>query len=288
MAVKAPQKFFANFNKKSLQGGASDPIKGTGCSITTKTWLHPGNTKPQRKTEMKLLNTAAGNAKILKSQKGSGYRIASLSLYPDLKTCPASLLAECLDPCLKDAGRGAMSTVKAGRQSKTDLFHSDLDLFLEMLVKEMRNFEKLCKKQGFAAAFRLNTISDVPFEKFGIPQLFPDALLYDYTKQASRLFKTPDNYKLMFSYSQAEKYQRQVNRALQTAAPVAVVFRGFVPVGQYFLGREIVDGDKSDLENLKQNGKILGLRLKGGKAVQAMRSPFVVEPEQAAALQQVA
>jgi hypothetical protein len=69
------------------------------------------------------------------------------------------------------------------------------------------------------------------------------------------LDRTPDNYDLIFSYSQELKYQKQVAKALQTNAPVAVVFRGFVPVGNYFLGREIVDGDKSDIWNQKQKGK---------------------------------
>jgi len=66
---------------------------------------------------MTLLNTAAGNAKILKSQTGTDFRIASLSLYPNDTVCPAAILAGCKDPCLVTAGRGAMSTVAAGRQN---------------------------------------------------------------------------------------------------------------------------------------------------------------------------
>lgn len=238
--------------------------------------------KLERNDQMALLNTAAGNTKILKSQKGTDFRIASLSLYPDDKICPAAILAGCKAPCLVSAGRGAMGTVAQGRKNKTAFWHRDKDLFLETLEKEMRNFIKLCNKQGKRAAFRLNTISDIPWERYGLPDLFPEALLYDYTKSAARLGKTPENYRLMFSYSQETKYQKQVARALETDCPIAVVFRGFVPSGSYFMGREIIDGDKSDLINLeKGQGKIIGLKLKGGKATQQSQSRFIVEPWQA-------
>lgn len=227
---------------------------------------------------MALLNTAAGNAKILKSQTGTDFRIASLSLYPNDQICPASIMAECRKPCLVSAGRGAMSTVAAGRQNKTNFWMQDQEAFIRQLVHEMQNFEGLCRKQGKRAAFRLNTISDIPWEKYGIPQAFPNALFYDYTKVAGRLGRTPKNYKLIFSYSAAPRYQNQVALAAQSTAPVAVVFRGFVPVGETFLGREIIDGDKSDLTNIDAQGKIVGLKLKGGKTVQQSKSTFVVDP----------
>lgn len=231
---------------------------------------------------MKLLNTAAGNTKILKTQKGTDFRIASLSLYPNDTICPAAILAGCKAPCLVSAGRGAMNSVAQGRKNKTVLFMESPATFITKLENEIDNFISLCTKQGKRAAFRLNTISDIPWEKYGIPQNFPNAQFYDYTKAANRLGKTPDNYGLMFSYSQTPKYQKQVARALQTNAPIAVVFRGFVPVGKYFLGREIIDGDKSDLINLNQGqGKIIGLKLKGGKQTQQSKSLFIVEPWQA-------
>ena len=230
---------------------------------------------------MPLLNTAAGNTKILKSQKGTEIRIASLSLMPDSKICPASTLAQCFKPCLKFAGRGIMSNVAAGRQSKSDFWHNDQAGFLKQLRREIKNFITLCNKQNKQAAFRLNTISDITWERYGIPQDFPDAIFYDYTKSASRLEKLPDNYKLIFSYSGAPKYQPQVQRAIKTDAPIAVVFRGHVPTGKYFLGREIVDGDASDLKNLRYKNKIVGLKLKGNNKTQKTKSPFVVEPKMA-------
>lgn len=229
---------------------------------------------------MKLLDTNANNVKIKKSQKESKYRIASLSLYPNDTICPASIMANCRKPCLVSAGFGAFSNVKAGRQAKTDYYMQDQKGFIDQLEKEIENFISLCIKQGESPAFRLNTISDIPWEKIGIPQKYPQAYFFDYTKSAQRLHNLPINYDIIFSYSQELKYQRQVERALKTSAPIAVVFRGFVPIGSYFLGRQIVDGDKSDILNQKQKGKIIGLKLKGNEAKKS-KSLFIVEPWQA-------
>ena len=102
-----------------------------------------------------------------------------------------------------------------------------------------------------------------------------DCLLYDYTKIAARLKKPASNYNLIFSYSAAPKYQNQVKAALKTNAPIAAVFRGGLP--KTFLGREVIDGDKSDLVNIKAFNKIVGLKLKGGKSIQSIKSPFVID-----------
>jgi len=224
---------------------------------------------------MKLLNTNASNTKIMKSQKGTEYEIASLSLIPDIVICPAQIIADCVKDCLRYAGRGQMNSVAMARQSKSDLWHSDKTLFLETLTKEMAAFITRCNKRGKLAAFRLNTISDIAWEKYGIPQLFPQALLYDYTKLAARLGRTPDNYRLMFSFSAAPAYQNQVKKALKTNVPISVVFRGGLP--KTYLGRPVIDGDKSDLVNLYSGPVIVGLKLKGGKAIQASKSPFIVD-----------
>ena len=222
-----------------------------------------------------LLNMNGSNAKILKSQKGTEYKIASLSLYPDIKICPAQIMADCKEPCLVSAGRGSMNSIKNIRQSKTDFWHNDKQSFIELLLSEMFKFKRRCENSGFKAAFRLNTISDIDWTKYIDLSLFNDCLLYDYTKIAARLKKPASNYNLIFSYSAAPKYQNQVKAALKTSAPIAAVFRGGLP--KTFLGREVIDGDKSDLVNIKAFNKIVGLKLKGGKSIQSIKSPFVVD-----------
>lgn len=211
---------------------------------------------------MKLLDTTGGNGKLKKTDKSSQeYRLAGLSLLPDDILCPYRNIAECKDPCLESAGMGVFSNVKAGRQRKSDWWHSDRDGFLVQLRKELTNFDKLCKRQGVKAAVRLNVLSDIPWEKHGIPQEFPDIFFYDYTKNASRLGKTPDNYELMYSYSNAPKYQQHVAKALKSNVPMSVVFRGGMP--KYFKGRRVIDGDASDLVNVKAGKVIVGLVAKG-------------------------
>lgn len=211
---------------------------------------------------MKLLDTTGGNAKLKKSDKSSQeYRLAGLSLMPDDILCPYRNVAGCAKSCLESAGMGVFSNVKAGRQRKTDWWHSDRVGFLDQLRKELGNFQKLCKRQGVKAAVRLNVLSDIPWEKHGILQEFPDIFFYDYTKNASRLGKTPDNYELMFSYSNEPDYQKHVAKAWNTDAPISVVFRGGMP--EHYKGRRVIDGDASDLVNVKAGRVVVGLVAKG-------------------------
>tara|TARA_R100001443_G_scaffold24713_2_gene37138 strand:+ start:838 stop:1527 length:690 start_codon:yes stop_codon:yes gene_type:complete len=211
---------------------------------------------------MKLLDTAGGNTKIKKSMKDKPKkRIGSLSMYPDDILCPARNIAGCKEMCLVGAGRGAMGNVVQGRMDKTMYYHNDTQGFLEQLRRELFNFNKLCKRTGVEPIARLNTLSDVPWERHGIPQEFPDIFFYDYTKAAYRLTRTPDNYKLMFSYSPKKKFQKQVEEALKTDVPMSAVFKD-KPFPKTFLGREVIDGDRDDLLNVEAGPVIVGLKYK--------------------------
>lgn len=226
---------------------------------------------------MPLLVTNNGNTKIRKSAEQSGYRIASLSLWPNVRICPGSKAADCLKLCLRDEGRGKMKVVQNARMWRTELWENDPAKFLEMLFEEIETWVRRCKKSGHRPVVRLNTISDIAWENYGIFQYFPDLFGYDYTKRVKRLGNTPDNYRLMFSWSGAPAYQGSVQEALKTDHPIAVVFRGGLP-GQ-FLGRPVIDGDKSDIINLDAVGKIIGLRAKGtsGQKALASGSQFIVD-----------
>lgn len=225
----------------------------------------------------KLILANAANFKIQKTEAASPVpvKIASLSLMPDLRICAGSKAADCMNDCLKDAGRGVMQNVKDARQWRTDLWHADRERFLDLLREDLATFVRRTLKAGMKPVARLNVLSDIAWEDYGIPQQFPELTLYDYTKRAKRLGNTPGNYRLMFSYSGAAAYQTQVKIAMQTDAPIAVVFRGGFPT--WFLGRPVIDGDKSDLFNTDARGKVVGLKLKGGRRIQASRSPFVID-----------
>ena len=225
-----------------------------------------------------LTKTDGSNTKVKKSARsligGKEIRILSLSMMPDDKICPARNIAGCADDCLKNSGRGVMRNVIDGRTARSAFWHLDQDGFLTQLKKELHNFIKLCDRQNVVPVTRLNVLSDIPWEKhLDFKDEFRALFAYDYTKLAARLGKTPDNYHLMFSYSAASEYQNQVNIALKTDVPITAVFRGGLPT--QFLGREVYDGDISDIDNIAQRGKIIGLRVKGYEAKKS-RSPFVI------------
>lgn len=223
---------------------------------------------------MKLLDTTGANTKLAKTNKGDAYRVAGLSLMPSKALCPWALKANCFDVCLESAGMGVFSNVKAGRQAKADFYTNDREAFLAQLRRELSNWEKLCIRKGVKPAVRLNVLSDIQWEKHGIPQEFPGIFFYDYTKIAHRIGKTPSNYKLMFSYSGAADYASAVEKAVQGDCPIAVVFRDS-NFPATFLGRPVVNGDSSDLDNVVSGRVIIGLKAKG-KAIKG-KTDFIVE-----------
>mgnify|MGYP003120554937 FL=1 len=228
---------------------------------------------------IRLSKIDQSNTKISKSEKsrvgGESVRILSLSLLPDDIICPARNLAECADDCLRSSGRGIMQNVIDGRQARTDFWHADQDKFLAMLKNELHNFIKLCDRQNVVPVTRLNVLSDIPWEKhLDFADEFRALFSYDYTKRANRLGKTPSNYRLMFSYSKADGFQNQVKIALQHDVPITAVFRNGLP--QTFLNMPVYDGDVSDIENLYQTNKVIGLRVKGHEAKKS-NSPFIID-----------
>jgi len=226
-----------------------------------------------------IIATNSTNTKVLKSNKhNKDFRLASLSMKPNLTICPASKSAGCLKLCLVNSGRGAMSSVDKARSLRSDYYMKHKELFIAQVHKELTNYEKTCKKQGVIPTVRLNTISDIAYELTDIIVKHPNILFIDYTKRARRLkdVNKLHNYKVIFSYSGKATYQKQVEIALQYNNPVAVVFEKYLP--KTFLGREVIDGDISDIDNaLYSNDKIVGLKLKKSKGYQEfLNSGFVV------------
>jgi len=56
---------------------------------------------------------------------------------------------------------------------------------------------------------------------------------------------------------------------------MAVVFRKRLPT--HYMGREVIDGDKSDLDNLRSGHVVVGLLAKG--KAKKDTSGFVVDPD---------
>jgi hypothetical protein len=193
--------------------------------------------------------------------------MATLTMHPDNVVCAGAKAAGCMDDCLVGAGLAEVyESINRARQARTDYWHDDQEAFLIQLNHELRNFAKLCAKQGVQGVVRLNVMSDVSWEEHMIPQSFPELQFYDYTKKAYRFHgqRQPSNYQLMFSYSGANRYRSQVQSFLKSYsdAPMAVVFR-HKDFPSTFMGRPVINGDDSDWVNVNNRGVVVGLVAKG-------------------------
>lgn len=221
---------------------------------------------------MKLLSVS--NTKLEKG-RALGFETYGLSLAPATlaggpSVCPNASPA-CKAACLFYAGMGVFSNVQKARIEKTRFFHQERERFLSQLKREIECSIKQAERNGLKAVFRLNVLSDILWENYGIPQAFPEIQMYDYTKAYKRLGKVPRNYDLTLSRS--EKNDAIARSAIAAGHRVAVVFRETLP--PEWGGARIVDGDKTDLRFLDPKGVVVGLRAKGrGKAD---RTGFVLD-----------
>lgn len=221
----------------------------------------------------KLL-TVSGNPKVVKGDKVSEYLTAIMHLRPEnTRICPFQDIAGCKVACLNTAGRGGIikkgettNKIQEARKRKTDLYLNDKRLFMTTLIADLKRFENYCIKKDKLPAVRLNGTSDIQWETIKIFaddqtifDMFPDIQFYDYTKIPTRKIEGIDNYHLTWSYSEAnDKYAEYINAIKYN---VAVVFNGEPPI--YFKGREVINGDETDLRFLDKPNKIVALKAKG-------------------------
>lgn len=205
------------------------------------------------------------NPKTIKSDKGGEYLTAIMYMRPNRVICPMSELAQCEAGCLNTTGRGAMNSIQAARQRKTDAFQRDPVAFVDQLKVDILKALKKATKQGVKLAVRLNGTSDIAWENLlgsngnTIMQDFPDVQFYDYTKLPGR--KVPSNYHLTVSYSGAnDKYSEKV---LKSKHNIAVVFRSKEAIPAFWNGRKVIDGDRDDLRFLDPSSVIVALYAKG-------------------------
>ena len=219
---------------------------------------------------MELLSV--GNPKLMKGEK-KGYLSFVLHLSPadvsGYETCPKRT-AGCTAACLNTAGRGGMfkpggtNTIQEARKRKTRFFFENRQDFLIALTADITRGIKQAAKKGMIPAFRLNGTSDIAWEKYEVAngknifQMFPEVQFYDYTKMRNRKVKHLTNYHLTFS--KADGNDMDVRLAANAGMNVAVVFDK-VPAN--YIGREVIDGDETDLRFLDKRGVVVGLKAKG-------------------------
>ena len=213
------------------------------------------------------------NPKILKGRDVySEYLSAILHLSPiNTKICPYQDIAGCKEACLNTAGRGGIikkgettNTIQLARERKTKLFLEARDIFMDDLITDIQKFVRYCEKKDKLPCLRLNGTSDIQWEHIKIDgqnifEMFPDVQFYDYTKIPTRKVEQYENYHLTWSYSEANSKYAQYFDAIKYN--IAVVFHGTMPI--YYKGREVIDGDKSDIRFKDKPNVVVGLKAKG-------------------------
>lgn len=242
---------------------------------------------------MQLLNIDA-NPKTIKGRR-RGYATAVLYLAPSdssgTELCGMADIAGCKVGCLNTAGRGGMAAgnatftaangealpdnaIQKARLARTDFYLSDRAGFMAQLVREIERAKRYARRKRKKLVVRLNGTSDIRFESIpciraGKPfanlfTAFSELQFYDYTKLPNRKIAGIANYHLTFSYSHRDEFAPIVARAVRfygTAVNFAAVFAKALPA--YFLGRDVVNGDESDLRFLDRRGVVVGLVAKG-------------------------
>lgn len=231
---------------------------------------------------MRLLST---NAKLSKSVKGflvMGLQLAPHNLAGGRTVCP-NASAGCKAACLYTAGQGVYNRVKTARIRRTQLFLNDKDTFMSNLFADIEYYERRAKRKKLKLALRLNTISDIAWEKQlfrgqNLMAHFPNVVFYDYTKSFVRAAQAasgefPANYSLTFSRSEVNELK--VRAILAAGGNVAVVFKGKggkVTRGGHnktaklpltYLGFPVINGDTNDGRFKDPRGVVVGLLAKG-------------------------
>ena len=226
---------------------------------------------------LKNVFSIGADAKTVKGQK-LGFLTGILYLAPaDLSgynVCPLADLAQCKDPCLNSAGRGAFSNVQQARIAKTKRFFEDREGFMADIVYSIDALIRKAERLGLTPLVRLNGTSDIAWENIPVTvrgfyyanifNAYPQLAFYDYTKHPSRK-NIPANYDLTFSYSGVASFQPVIGKALlnEKLARIAVVFDRAENIPAQFQGRDVVGGDNSDVRHMDPRGVIVGLYAKG-------------------------
>ena len=193
----------------------------------------------------------------------------------DINLCPNACNANCVDLCLDESGRGRFDSVTDARIKKTHYFYDEPEKAMANLVHSIEGLIRKANKMGLIPNVRLNGTSDmspvnggtlwerVPAVRNGklfenIFKAFPDLAFHDYTKLPRQLDIT--NYHLTASYSPVESYEATNRQAEKLGMNQAVVFFDKLP--ETFNGKQVIDGDESDLRFLDPANSIVGLVVK--------------------------
>ena len=204
--------------------------------------------------------------------KKSAMMTKGLSLLPHrlaggFNLCPSSTEG-CRTTCIVYSGNARFKGTNEGRYQRSRFFLEHKETFLDFLKFELSYFR---------GAVRLNTFSDIPWEKYIDMEDFEWVQFYDYTKIVDRYDRflarknmakndkshllralVPNNYHLTFSYS--GENGADCLEFLESKGTVSVVFKGSVP--ETFAGYPVINGDESDERWKDPEGHVIGLKYK--------------------------
>ena len=222
-----------------------------------------------------LLQPGKSNTKTAKNEMPTWSLSLAQANLSGHEVCPHRTKG-CTEVCVGKAGMaGVFPTILQSRIRKTQLFFNNRAGFLSQLVKELSNANKWCEKHGKTGLVRLNTFSDIAWEKMLDLTAYPNLRFYDYTKNIKRAFEAlePGQEHRRVCYSLNEKSDmKKVRELIDRGGTVAVVFGDVLynpshnkigPLPDTYMGVPVVDGDATDDRFNDPRGVFVGLRLKG-------------------------
>ena len=243
---------------------------------------NPADVTVPSRTIRILLGGSDSNTKLRKSL-GYGFQTTGLSLEPHKIAGFGNVCAfaspGCIGACVGHQGLGKVfPNIEFARIAKRVVWSLARDWFLETLAEELGKAQRKAARAGDRLAVRLNMFSDIPWEKYGIIDQFPNIEFYDYTKNLKRAGQLRQNYWLTFSRDERPSSHDNSIRTLQAGNNVAVAFdtgrvgnrvsMGACPADfpKTWYGFPVIDGDTTDLRfddpRGRTRGRVVGLRLK--------------------------
>lgn len=214
--------------------------------------------------------TTTGNAKLdAQMAKGDRRMFANHTLLAgeDEGTCTNT--KACGFICIVNrGGRYAMGEVMKARRARTVLALQYPEAHAAILLRDIHKAGRRAKRKRMALRLRLNTNSDMAWEK-----LLPDeiweavgmyGLAYDYTKRRDRVGWLNPVYKTAYSCVSWTKVRTIDNLLDQGKTPVFVlpVPKGD-PIPATWGKYELIDGDSDDDRSGDVEGKVVALTAKG-------------------------
>lgn len=215
-----------------------------------------------------LLSKGNSNSKTAKNEMETYILyLAPSTLVDGFNLCPFSS-AGCRVSCLYSAGRGRFTNVQNARVNRSKYWAYSREMFYFQLAHEISFIHDKAMKHNKKIAIRLNGTSDIDhidlIKRYtGIDFLdsfYDDLLFYDYTKNPNHIKKYL-NSKYRITFSRSECNEENALEILSMGGNVAAVFSGQLPATWH--GKEVIDGDLTDLRYFDKVNVVVGLKAKG-------------------------